>query len=177
MGNDTEKLIELTLRRQDFEDIYFRKSNGYVYSSPLINPILILLMSLVAIFSFSLYQSIVYNTYIVLSVMSFLFLLSVAISYFYVVYKIWRRKVSISDYLDDISRVKKHTVLLTEKAMCLTQDANETIEKWSAITKAVLHEDYISFEGQQVFLFPKKSMTEPEFEYFKNLVKNKVVHE
>ena len=77
-------------------------------------------------------------------------------------------------YLDDISRYSKYEVIVNESYLYFTEDKNETIVKWSEIKKIEIKENYIGLEGSENFLFPRKSMTEIDFQKLKEIIRKNI---
>ena len=172
--NEDKKTIDLVFRRKDFEEIYFRNNQGNIYFGPNIKVPFLLLCIVVVTFLFALYHSISEDRYIVFTVISFFCLLLVGYSYSRQANQVWKWKKSINSYLNDLSLFKSHKIILTDTSFCLNQDAEETIEKWSEIKKAILKEDYIYLYGSQSYFFPRKSMTEEDYKRLWDIVKDKI---
>jgi hypothetical protein len=53
----------------------------------------------------------------------------------------------------------------------------EFIEKWTAVNGATINNDYISLSTPHNHLFPRKAMTEKDYELLKTFISRKVKNE
>lgn len=171
---NAEKIINLTFRRRDFEDIYFKNSQGNIFLDTGIKKSFLIFLVFIIISCVLLVYSISTDKYIFLTVISFLCLLITGFMYCRQAIYIWNWKQKINSFLNELSHIKIHKITLTAYTISLEQDDEKTIEKWSAITKITMSEDYISLKGTQDYLFPKKSMSEIEFNYLADFASEKI---
>ncbi len=125
-------------------------------------------------FIISLTYSIRRDEYVILTVISFLGLLFASYIFYRHASVIWKWKRTVEAYLDKLSRIKSHKIILTTGSLCPNQDMEENIEKWSEIKTATLREDFISLIGKENYFFPKKSMAEDDYNYLRDFVADRM---
>ena len=172
--NDTEKVIELKFRREDFQDIYFRNKQGSIFKNAEIKSSYSICLIFLIIFCISLCISILKNTFIIVTIFAFLALLSASIVYFIKARHIWKWRSSVNTSISKLSEIRDSKITLTQNTICICYDALEIIEKWALFTKVTINEDYVLLLGGENHLFPRKSMAESDFKYLKDFVARKI---
>ena len=173
-----ETVIELTFNRQHFEDIYFKNKQGYIFLSPECKERFIILLA----FSIVLIASIIYylftDTYLGLAILLFFCFTLAAADYRLRAVRILRWKKDVNKLLNKLSLGKKQQVILTDKSITVIEDNEETILTWASFTKALINDSYIElFSKSDFFLYPKKSMTESDYELLKDMIHSKIKNE
>jgi hypothetical protein len=83
-------------------------------------------------------------------------------------------KKAVEAFLERVDNNPEHRLVFNEEHITFMQGDTETILHWSIIKRASIHAYYIGLTAEANLLFPKKSMTEKEFEGLKSIVERKV---
>lgn len=169
-----EKKIALKFSRENFEEIYNLKEYSSIIRNRHTRVYFWMLIALGIVFPVSLFYSISENKFVVLSIMLFIwFILAVVALYAAAMpYIRWVKKVVT--YIKTFEKYKMHELILTENSMELIQDETHTLERWSSIANIRIEPEYLVINGSSQYIFPRKSMTEAEFEYLKTIAVNKI---
>lgn len=168
-----EKTINLSFRREDFEEIYNLKKEGSIILNRHTRIYFWIVIVLGIAFSASLFYSTSENRYVTVSLMFFVWLILFTIVLYSVAKPILKWKRSVLNFIKTNESYKKHVLILTENCIELVEDEARTLEKWSSISNIKIEADYLILSGSKSFIFPKRSMAEAEFEYLKEFVTNK----
>ena len=167
------KEITLTFERKYFEEIYYASDRGHYIKGPSIKG----RVKYVSIAFSALIMMVVYYVnggelgYLILVLVVLFFLILNYFDQFYVLKK-WKKE--INDFLDYQDKYKSHKLLLNDNYFALEQDEIKSIEKWTNINRVKVYENFIQIECKENYMFPKKSMQAAEFEFFKELISEKV---
>jgi hypothetical protein len=170
----TDTIIELNFDRNHFEEIYFKDGRGSIPFDPLVKLSFIYLLLTLLLFTSSIVYSYITDKAAWLIVVFFLFLLY-ALTNFYLKFSAiakWRREVS--GYLNSISKVKQHKLILSPNSLSMLEDGVETIVKWSAFSKLVIEQNHLSLWGSENFIFPKKSMSKDEYNLLTEIARSQI---
>ncbi|MBF4473783.1 YcxB family protein [Flavobacterium sp. HJJ] len=162
--------IDLTFRRLDFEELYFRNGNEKLFFSPTSKSQAYISIVVGLLFVNSLINFIITDTSQETVLFLFILWCVTLILFGEKIYKVLKWRKSIKTFLDKTSKYKVNKVILTENAMLLIEDTTETIEKWSNFKRVTINNESITMYGDENYLFPRKSMTAEEYELFKNIV-------
>lgn len=169
--------IQLIFRRQDFEDIYFKKNKGNIFLGESVKQYFVILLVFVTVFMISLTYSLFMNElwgfpifFLMLSAIS-------SITYASHASPIIKWKKQVIKYLNDLAKIKNHEIALTNETLTMIQDGEETIIKWVAFTKAILNDESITLFGIDTFFSPKKSMDISDYKYLKGFISDKLKNE
>ena len=172
--NESDKTIRLIFRRQDFEDIYFKDGNGDIFWNRSVKQDFVFALVFICLALISLAYSLFTNQFWGFPIV-FLFLFAIA---FFIYAKkaavILKWKKQVVTYLDDLAKIKKYEITLTNETLTTIQDNEVIIVKWANFTKAILNNESISLLGNDTYFFPKKSMGIHDYEYLKQFISDKV---
>jgi c-di-AMP phosphodiesterase-like protein len=166
--------INLTFNRKDFEEIYFANRQANIFFSPTTKKHFLMLLIFSVAFIIMLLVSVYTNTFIFGFVVLLLITTLAAFNFVRRAYYLsnWRNRVKM--HLDNISKHQRHKVILTDTAITVVMDDEELIEKWTAVDGATINNDYISLSTPHNHLFPRKAMSEKDYEVLKTFISNKV---
>ncbi len=171
---DQNKTIRLVFRREDFEDIYFKEDNGNIFWGKSVKQYFIAVLIFISTTLISLAYSLYKNEFWGSSI-AFIFMFIIAFFLYArqaaVILK-WKKQVVA--YLDQLSKAKKHEIILSNEAFTFVQDDEAFIAKWVTFTKAILASESISLIGSDTYLLPKKSMHLNDYEFLKQFISDKV---
>lgn len=171
--NDPGKKIELTFRREDFEEIYFKDRQESIYLNETIKPHFISLFILLILLISSLYYY--YHTNelpVVPIILSCIFLIQLIV-YIIRARVILKWKNQVTSYINSLAKINKHSIFLSEESLTIIQDNETIISKWIVFTKATINDESILLFGNDNYVFPKKSMGIRDYEYLKNFISSK----
>lgn len=171
---DSTTIIELTFRREDFEEIYFVNHEGNIFLSKTVKERFIILLVFICLFIISGTYSFFTNTLFGIPILSFFLLVIAGFSYRYYALPILKWKKNIDTYLKNLSQINNHAINLTPNSISVIQDGEEVIVKWVVITSAKITEKFITIAGTEIFFFPKKSMKDTDYQFLKNMVVEKI---
>ena len=169
-----EKIIDLQFSRKDFEDLYFDGKNNSILKSRYVRGSLLVLVVTVTLLIASIVQSLVTDStswLVAVLVIALLFSLSAYVWQATNLIK-WRSK--IRKYIDTTSKIKKNTLVLTSESLAVIQDDVETITKWTAFSTATIAHNHIYLKADTDYLFPRKSMTDEEYDFLVELTRSKI---
>lgn len=168
-----ERIIQLTFNRKDFEEIYFRDQQGSIFLNPRIRKVFVIFLITLLLFLASLRYSQMTNKLIFLTVLTFLALVVASILYFRQALAILKWRRDIERYISETSRIREHTLVVNTHSISLIQDTVEIITKWSSCTGAKFEEDFIWLFANENHLFPRKSMSPEDYNYLKEVIKER----
>ena len=84
--------------------------------------------------------------------------------------------IPADEYLDRISTVKHHKLILSSNSISMIENGVETIVKWSAFSKLVIEKNHLSLWGSENFVFPKKSMSEDDYSLLTEIARSQIKH-
>ena len=169
-----QRFIEIQFCREDFEEIYYQNRQASLFFNPQIKSrfftVVIAFLLCIAAMAYSLITD-----KMAWLIVIFLLILLIAI-YNYglqalTIFK-WRRRVAT--YLDHNESIIRNKLVVTDETITLHQDDVEYIFRWSAFTRVTINKSFISLEGNENYLFPKKSMSLEDYEFFSEIVRAKM---
>jgi hypothetical protein len=169
-----EKIITLNFNRKDFEEIYFRDNQGNLFVSKQIKNDFLFLVVAIVLFLFAILYSYINERYFWLTIISFVVLISSVVNYFAKAITIYKWKKSVNDLINYNSQFSEHKLIITTSSFTLIQDTTESISKWSAITNALIEDNYLIIYGQIEYFFPKKSMGIQDYQYLIDMIKKHI---
>ena len=171
---ESNKIIKLIFRSQDFEDIYFKDRQGDIFWSTPVKQNFVIALVFISAALISLAYSLYTNQFWGIPIF-LLFLFAIA---FFIYAKqvsvILKWKKQVIKYLSDLAKIKKHEITLTNEALTIIQDNEVIITKWSTFTKVTLNNESISLSGNDNYFFPAISMSVNDYEYLKQFISDKV---
>jgi hypothetical protein len=171
---NAENKIELIFRRQDFEDIYFKNGKGDIFWSKNIKEYFIIFLVFASVFFVSLAYSLFMNLLWGLTLFLLLTFLLSLFTYAGHIFPTIKWKKQITKYLNSLTKIKKHEITLSAEAFIMTQDDEVTINRWLTFTKVILNDESIMLFGNDMYLFPKKSMDELSYKYLADFISDKL---
>ncbi|MFM7015454.1 MAG: YcxB family protein [Bacteroidota bacterium] len=170
---DTKEII-LNYHRKDFEEIYFSHGRDKVLFHQDVKKefytVIIVFSILIVLFIYYLSTG---NNLQILVVTTILFFLA-SINLYKKASPLFKWKNQIHAYLNDLSKIKDHKIIIEPLSFSLVQDQQVFIEKWTEIKKVEITDNYILLQTNSNYLIPKNSMTLQEFDFLKNIVLEKI---
>lgn len=166
-----ERIIPLKFNRKDFEEIYFRNNQANLFFSPATKSttitFIVLSVLLLAFYFGNLFGLDNWGLFYLLS----FFLIGCAINLFTSILAILKWKKSIYKYLKSIEKGKEIKFKISSEFINVIINENESFTKWSEFKRIEINEKFIALEGKTNYLFPKKSMDEEDYVFFKVSIK------
>lgn len=167
-----ERIISLKFNKKDFEEIYFTDKKRSLFFSPKTKALTItfLFLSIITIvFYFGGFWGISnWGILYLLLFFAIVNLLRLASGVLTVLN--WRN--SIEKYLKEMESYSKLEVIVLKDYINVVFDDKENFTHWSEFKRVIVNDKYISLEGKVNYLFPKKSMCEEDYTFFKKSIKN-----
>jgi len=130
------------------------------------------LLGIVTLIVFLIY-GIIKSEYTMFIIWSIIFVVILG-NYIHTFKKLVEWKKSIQVYLDREEKYSKNKLILSDEYFSLIQDEKETIEHWSNFKKVQIEENYISLDGKENYLIPKKSMSAENYKLLKDFISEKL---
>ena len=168
--------IDLVFRRADFEAIYF--GNGYdrILTNPQTRRLAYTAIVVGIIWAVVLIDTVyAHHSQLIFLALTGVFAITIARLRKRVA-PILRWKKEIRVFFDRLESYKHCSLLVTDESFTLTQDTETGTDRWSAVRKTEITEDYISITASTDYLFPRNSMQEAEFERLKAVVLEKTTY-
>ncbi len=169
------KKINLTYRRKDLEEIYFRNGNGKTYFHEKFRN----QQTLSGILGLCLIASLSYNPnndYTIRIILTLIFVLSLLNWHSKAAEKIYWKQ-DIKNYFDSLDKYKSFSITLDKTIFTLNMDEETKIEKWAELRKIDISEGYMQLFFTGTYLIPQKSVTKEEYEFIKEFVRAKMNNE
>jgi hypothetical protein len=170
-----EKVITLTPNRKYFEEIYFSGNQGSLFFSPTtksktITTIIVIIALLIV---FLLKDNLSKENVGILYFLSFIFLLC-AVYLSLSINKVSRWKKQVYRYLKTLEDSKKYEIRLNNESLNVAIDHLEEYSLWKDFTNFEINDKFISLEGKFNYMFPKKSMSEKDYNLLKKEIKDNI---
>lgn len=167
------KNIDLHFKRSDFEEIYFRDGRKSVFFHPDVKRdawvVIVLTIICVALLIRSYFT--LYDTGMV--IVPLILWAMMLLVYLGKLKPVWRWRKAIDKYLNDLDQVKNFELYLNKDSFRLIQDDRENIEKWANIKHVEMDDNSIFLDGGTLYMFPKASMSDEDYELFKIMISEK----
>ncbi len=170
-----EQVITLKPERKIFEDIYFSGNQGSLLFSPTTKSktIITIVSALILFIVFLLKDSLSKESVGILYFLSFIFLLctvflSVSIN------KVSRWKKQVNHYLNVLDKCKVYEIRFNQNFFTVNIDGEKETSEWKDFDFFDTTNEFISLEGKYSYMFPKKSMTEKEYNLLKKVCKENI---
>ncbi|RQO38011.1 hypothetical protein DBR39_14095 [Chryseobacterium sp. KBW03] len=170
-----EKVITLKSDRKIFEDIYFSGNEGSLLFSPTTKSktITTIIAAVIVFIVFLLKDSLSKESVGVLYFMSFIFLLC-AVFLSVSVNKVSRWKKQVNHYLNGLEKCKVYDIRFDQNFFTVNIDGEKETSEWKDFEYFDSNNEFISLEGKYNYMFPRKAMTEREYSFLKNVLKEHI---
>lgn len=170
-----EKVITLKTDRKIFEDIYFSGNQGSLLFSPTTKSktIITIVSAIILFIVFLLKDSLSKESVGILYFLSFIFLLS-AVFLSVSVNKVSRWKKQVNQYLNVLERCKIYEIRFDQNFFTVNIDGEKETSEWKDFDLFDADNEFISLEGKYSYMFPRKSMTEKEYNLLKKISKENI---
>jgi hypothetical protein len=166
-----EKTIPLKYSKKDFEEIYFRDNRENLFFSPITKTLTITFITLsiiTIIFYFGGFWGI--DNWGMLYLLLF-FLTINLIRLVIGVLAVLKWRNSIYKYLETMEKYNKIEARVLTDFINVILDDKEDFIHWNEFKRIEMNDNFIALEGKVNYLFPKKSMSEEDYIFFKESLK------
>lgn len=171
----------MNLKREFFEEIYYRDNNAHYWKSPSLGRsprimiiTLIATLGIVAYVAFTSPQGKPTSAqYGMIGVLFIIFLLA-ASGYARKVAVIRNWKKSIVIYLAEIEKHEKFEILVTDQSLTYMMDDDHKVVSWSNFDSAEVTDEFILIKGVESYFLPKKTMSNGDFKFLKGFIPKKI---
>ncbi|MDQ0593184.1 cell division protein FtsW (lipid II flippase) [Chryseobacterium ginsenosidimutans] len=170
-----EKVIVLKPKRQDFEEIYFSGNQGNLFFSSTTRgkTITTIVVGLILIILFFFKDDFTKEKFGVFYFVSFLFLLC-AVFLSVGINKVSRWKKQVNSYLTKLENCKIYEITFDNSFFTVNIDGEKETSEWKDFEYFDSIENYIALEGKYTYMFPKKSMSEKDYNLLKKVLKENI---
>ncbi|REC49461.1 YcxB family protein [Chryseobacterium pennipullorum] len=170
-----EKVIIVQPERKHFEDIYFSGNQASLLFSPTTkSKTIITIFSAVVLFIvFLLRDSLSKESVGILYFLSFIFLLctvflSVSVN------KVSRWKKQVNHYLSVLEKCKRYELRFDQNFFTVNIDGEKETSEWKDFEYFDTNAEFITLEGKYNYMFPKKAMSEKDYNYLRKIIKENI---
>jgi hypothetical protein len=171
-----ERIIELTFNPEHFRELYYSDNGRTIFTDKNSKKGLIFTIATALGILITYYASMENGGISFLIVFFCMIFIPSVIYTTNKITKFLKFKSSIDKYMTELSKIKRHSIRLTENAIELTQDSTITINKWESISSAKVEHNVITMFNQTtpLFFFPAKSMQQKDFETLSEIIRRKI---
>ncbi|MCW3168099.1 hypothetical protein OMO38_06130 [Chryseobacterium sp. 09-1422] len=171
-----DKIINLKINKGDFEEIYLNGDQGSLFLSPTVKGKLITTIIVAAILLILFYfkDDLSKEKFGILYFVSFLFLLC-AVYLSLAINKVSKWKKEVVKYLKTLENTEIYQIQFNAKVFKVNLNENKETSLWTEFTAGEISEKFIGLEGKFNYMFPRKSMSEADFNMLKDAVQKNVL--
>lgn len=171
-----DKIINLKINKGDFEEIYLNGDQGSFFLSPTVKGKLITTIIVAAILLILFYfkDDLSKEKFGILYFVSFLFLLC-AVYLSLAINKVSKWKKEVVKYLKTLENTEIYQIQFNTKVFKVNLNDNKETSLWTEFTAGEISEKFIGLEGKFNYMFPRKSMSEADFNMLKDAVQKNVL--
>lgn len=171
-----DKIINLKINKGDFEEIYLNGDQGSLFLSPTVKGKLITTIIVAAILLILFYfkDDLSKEKFGILYFVSFLFLLC-AVYLSLAINKVSKWKKEVVKYLKTLENTEIYQIQFNTKVFKVNLNESKETSLWTEFTAGEISEKFIGLEGKFNYMFPRKSMSEADFNMLKDAVQKNVL--
>jgi hypothetical protein len=171
-----DKIINLKINKGDFEEIYLNGDQGSLFLSPTVKGKLITTIIVAAILLILFYfkDDLSKEKFGILYFVSFLFLLC-AVYLSLAINKVSKWKKEVVKYLKTLENTEIYQIQFNTKVFKVNLNDSKETSLWTEFTAGEISEKFIGLEGKFNYMFPRKSMSEADFNMLKDAVQKNVL--
>ncbi|MCX8532847.1 hypothetical protein [Chryseobacterium luquanense] len=171
-----DKIINLKINKGDFEEIYLNGDQGSLFLSPTVKGKLIttIIVATILLILFYFKDDLSKEKFGILYFVSFLFLLC-AVYLSLAINKVSKWKKEVVKYLKTLENTEIYQIQFNTKVFKVNLNDNKETSLWTEFTAGEISEKFIGLEGKFNYMFPRKSMSEADFNMLKDAVQKNVL--
>ncbi|MCW3159757.1 hypothetical protein [Chryseobacterium oryctis] len=170
-----EKIIILKPKRQDFEEIYFSGNQGSLFfsSGTKGKTITTIIVGVILLILFCFKNDLSKEKFGILYFVSFLFLLC-AVFLSVSINKVSRWKKQVNNYLSKLENCKIYEIRFDNQFFTVNIDGEKETSEWKDFDFYDSGNQFITLEGKYSYMFPKKSMSEKDYNLLMKTLKENI---
>ncbi|WP_294199494.1 YcxB family protein [uncultured Chryseobacterium sp.] len=170
-----EKIIVLKPKRQDFEEIYFNGNQGSLFFSATTRgkTITTIVIGAILLIVFIFRNDFTQEKAGILYFVSFLFLLC-AVFLSVSINKVSRWKKQVNHYLTKIENCNIYEICFDENFFTVNIGGEKETSEWKDFEYSQSNNECIILEGKYSYMFPRKSMSEKDYSFLKQILKKNI---
>lgn len=170
-----EKVIVLKPKRKDFEDIYFSGNQGSLFFSSTTRGKMIttIVVGLILLIMFFFKDDFSKEKFGILYFVSFLFLLC-AVFLSVSINKVSRWKKQVNSYLNKLENCKIYEIRFDDNFFTVNINEDKETSEWKDFSYFDSNNEFITVEGKYSYMFPRKSMSEKDYSFLKQVLKKNI---
>lgn len=170
-----EKVIRLRPDRKDFEDIYFKGNQGSLFFSPSTKgkTVTTIIIGAILLIALLLKDQLGKENVGILYFLSFLFLLC-AVFLSVSINSVSRWKKGVDVYLKSLEKCSLYEVNFNNEFFNVAIDQQKEYNLWKDFTTTDINEDYISLDGKHSYMFPRKAMSDKDYNLLKQTIQENI---
>lgn len=170
-----ENVIILKPKRKDFEEIYFSGNQGSLFFSPVTRgkTVTTIVVAVILIILFLFKDDFSKEKSGILYFVSFLFLLC-AVFLSVSINKVSRWKKQVTHYLTKLESCNIYEIRMDEDFFTVNIDGDKETSEWKDFEFFDGNNEFISIEGKYSYMFPRKSMSEKDYSFLKQILKKNI---
>lgn len=170
-----EKVIVLSPKRKDFEQIYFSGNQGNLFFSATTRgkTFTTIVVGLILLILFFFKDDLSKEKFGILYFVSFLFLLC-AVYLSVSINKVSRWKKQVNFYLNKLENCKIYEITFDRNFFTVNIDGEKETSEWKDFQYFDSNGRFITLEGKYSYIFPKNSMSEKDYNLLKKTLKENI---
>ncbi|WP_294296724.1 YcxB family protein [uncultured Chryseobacterium sp.] len=170
-----ERVIVLKPKRKDFEEIYFNGNQGSLFFSATTRgkTITTIVVGAILLIVFIFRNDFTREKAGILYFVSFLFLLC-AVFLSVSINKVSRWKKQVNHYLTKLENCSIYEIRFDENFFTVNIDGEKETSEWKDFEYFDSNNDCIVLEGKYSYMFPKRSMSEKDYSFLKQVLKKNI---
>ncbi|MCY0976589.1 hypothetical protein PGH12_05425 [Chryseobacterium wangxinyae] len=171
-----DKIINLNIKRKDFEEVYLQGNQGSLLFSPSVKGkfITTVVVAFILVILFFFKDDLSKEKFGILYFVSFLFLLC-AVYLSLAINKVSKWKKEVVKYLKTLENTEIYQIQFNTKVFKVNLNDKKETSLWTEFSAGEISDNFIGLEGKFNYMFPKKSMSEADFELLKEAVQRNVL--
>jgi len=170
-----ESIIVLKPKRKDFEEIYFNGNQGSLFFSSTTRgkTITTVVVGVILLILLVFRNDFTQEKAGILYFVSFLFLLC-AVFLSVSINKVSRWKKQVNRYLAKLESCSIYEIRFDEQFFTININGEKETSEWKDFTYFDSSDELITVEGKYSYMFPRKSMSEKEYRFLKQVFKKNI---
>ncbi len=170
-----ERVIVLKPKKKDFEEIYFNGNQGSLFFSATTRgkTITTIVVGAILLIVFIFRNDFTREKAGILYFVSFLFLLC-AVFLSVSINKVSRWKKQVNHYLTKLENCSIYEIRFGENFFTVNIDGEKETSEWKDFEYFDSNNDCIVLEGKYSYMFPKRSMSEKDYSFLKQVLKKNI---
>lgn len=175
MNQNQDKIINLNINSKDFEEVYFTGNQGSLFFSSTTKgkTVTTIVVGLILVILFIFKDDLSKEKFGILYFVSFLFLLC-AVYLSLAINKVSKWRKEVIAYLKTLENPEIYQIKFNNKVFKVNLNNKKEASLWTEFTSAEIGEKFIALEGKFNYMFPRKAMSDSDYQFLKEAVQKNV---